>query len=434
MDERRGQEPPGPVDATSAEAASAEPTVGRSEPVAPQAGADTGVMAATATTPPGMRAAFRPSQAPSRPFLIALLLGVLSVIVFVLSASALFVFGVGAALAFFLVPVVGWLVRHGWPRWLAAIAVVAVTIFGALIVLFTVVIIIVEQGIAFMENLPTYLEDLSAWYESLDLPPELRSAIDAIIASAQDNAAAVDEETVASGIIGSALSFLGGLFAWFLLPFFLFYLLKDQPRMSATFYERVPEPWRDDVSRILTITVGNVAQYFKAELFVGSIMFVIITLGMLVIGALTDSPLLMQYAVLLGLVAFVMELIPQIGPIISYIPALILALASGPAAIVLVSVYYFIAFNIEGSILVPTFEGKMINFTGASVLVLIAIGFALGGIIGAIVALPVASIVRDLFRLFFDKAVAQDLVLVPVEVVPPAGQVPVPGQGAPPGQ
>ncbi len=98
------------------------------------------------------------------------------------------------------------------------------------------------------------------------------------------------------------------------------------------------------------------------------------------------------------------------------------------------SVYYFIAFNIEGSILVPTFEGKMINFTGASVLVLIAIGFALGGIIGAIVALPVASIVRDLFRLFFDKAVAQDLVLVPVEVVPPAGQVPVPGQGAPPGQ
>jgi predicted PurR-regulated permease PerM len=429
VDERRGQEPPEPAEATTAEA-----TVGRSEPVASQAGADTGVMAALATTPPGMRAAFRPSQAPSRPFLIALVLGVLSVIVFVLSAGALFVFGVGAALAFFLVPVVGWLVRHGWPRWLAAIAVVAVTIFGALIVLFTVVIIIVEQGMAFMENLPTYLEDLSAWYESLDLPPELRSAIDAIIASAQDNAAAVDEATVASGIIGSALSFLGGLFAWFLLPFFLFYLLKDQPRMSSTFYERVPEPWRDDVSRILTITVGNVAQYFKAEFFVGSIMFVIITLGMLVIGALTDSPLLMQFAVLLGLVAFVMELVPQIGPIISYIPALILALASGPAAVVAVSIYYFIAFNIEGSILVPTFQGKMINFTGATVLVLIAIGFALGGILGAIVALPLASIVRDLFRLLFDKAVAQELVLVPVETVPPAGQVPVPGQGAPPGQ
>jgi predicted PurR-regulated permease PerM len=62
---------------------------------------------------------------------------------------------------------------------------------------------------------------------------------------------------------------------------------------------------------------------------------------------------------------------------------------------------------------VPTFEGRMINFTGASVLVLIAIGFALAGIIGAILALPVASIVRDLFRLVFDKVVDEDLVLVP---------------------
>jgi predicted PurR-regulated permease PerM len=416
VDERRGQEPPEPAEATST-----DPAVGRSEPVASQAGTDSRVVAAPSTTPPGMRAAFRPSQAPSRPFLIALLLGILAVIVFVLSAGALFVFGVGAALAFFLVPVVGWLVRHGWPRWLAAIAVVAVTILGALIVILTVVIIVVEQGIAFMENLPTYLEDLSAWYESLDLPPELRSAIDALIASAQANAAEVDEAAVASGAVGGALSLLGGLFAWFLLPFFLFYLLKDQPRMSSTFYERVPEPWRDDVNRILTITVGNVAQYFKAEFFVGSIMFVIITLGMLVIGALTESPLLMQFAVLLGLVAFVMELVPQIGPIISYVPALILALASGPAAVVAVSVYYFIAFNIEGSILVPTFQGKMINFTGATVLVLIAIGFALGGIIGAIVALPLASIVRDLFRLLFDKAVAQDLVLVPVGAVASTG-------------
>jgi predicted PurR-regulated permease PerM len=64
---------------------------------------------------------------------------------------------------------------------------------------------------------------------------------------------------------------------------------------------------------------------------------------------------------------------------------------------------------------VPDIEGQMISFTVASVLVLIAIGFALGGIIGAILALPVASIARDLFRHFFDKAVADSLVLEPAE-------------------
>ena len=73
-------------------------------------------------------------------------------------------------------------------------------------------------------------------------------------------------------------------------------------------------------------------------------------------------------------------------------------------AVVVVSVFYFIIFNIEGSILVPTFEGRMISFSGATVLVLITIGFALGGIIGAIVALPVAAIVRDIFSLIFRHA------------------------------
>lgn len=128
-------------------------------------------------------------------------------------------------------------------------------------------------------------------------------------------------------------------------------------------------------------------------------MFGLVTVSMIVIGVITDSRLLIEFSLLLGAIAFIMELIPQIGPILSYIPALILAIASGPLAIVLVSIFYFVIFNIEGSILVPTFEGRMINFTGASVLVLIAIGFALGGIIGAILALPLASIARDLFRL-----------------------------------
>jgi predicted PurR-regulated permease PerM len=360
-----------------------------------------------------LQASFRTARIPSRPFFVALLLGILAAVVLALSAGSLFVFGVGVALAFFLVPIVNWLQRHGWPRWVAAIAVVAVTVLGAVILVIAVVSVIISQGIAFLEQVPTYLDELGQAYQAADLPDWLRSALDDIAASIEADAAGVDEGTVVTGLLGGALSLLGSLFAWFLLPFFLFYLLKDQQRMAATFYERVPLPWKDDVSRILTITVGNFAQYFKAEFLVGAIMFTLITAGMVVIGMVADAPLLVQFSILLGAIAFVMELIPQIGPILAYIPALILAIASDPLAIVLVSVFYFIAFNIEGSILVPTFEGRMINFTGASVLVLIAIGFALGGIIGAILALPVASIVRDLFRLVFDKVVAEDLVLAP---------------------
>jgi len=277
-----------------------------------------------------------------------------------------------------------------------------------------IALIVVNQGLAFIENLPAILAEVEAWYESLDLPDWLRAGIDSIIGSVDDNLGAVDQGAIVAGFIGGFVDLLGGMFAWFLLPFFLFYLLKDQPKMSANFYARVPAPWKDDVRRMLTITVGNFAQYFKAEFVVGSIMFVIVTLGMFAIGTLMDAPLLVKFALLLGLIAFVMELIPQIGPILSYIPALLLSIPAGLEVVVVVSAFYFIIFNIEGSILVPNLEGKMIDFSGASVLVLIAIGFALAGIIGAILALPLASIVRDLFRHFFDKAVEDDLVYEPV--------------------
>jgi predicted PurR-regulated permease PerM len=375
-------------------------------------GSDAGQLRNAAAVP-----RFRSATLPSRPFWVALLLGILAVLVLVLAAGALFVFAFGVALAFFLVPIVSWLQRHGWPRWVAAIAVVVVTLLGFLILAVAVLSVLISQGLAFLEALPSYLDDMGAAYATADLPAWLRDGLDTLIASIQANAADIDQGAIVAGVIGGAFGLISGLFAWFLLPFFLFYLLKDQPRMASTFYDRVPPPWKQDVSRILTITVGNFAQYFKAEFLVGAIMFVIVTLGMVVIGAVAEAPLLVEFAILLGAIAFVMELIPQIGPILSYIPALILAMASGPLAIVLVSVFYFVAFNIEGSILVPTFQGRMINFTGASVLVLIAIGFALGGIIGAILALPLASIVRDLFRLVFDKVVAEDLVLE----APPGG-------------
>lgn len=350
---------------------------------------------------------------PSGPFWIALLLVIFGAFIFMLSASALFVFGVGVAIAFFLVPVVSWIERHGVPRWVAAILAVVLTLLSILALIGIVAIIIVEQGIAFLADLPDMIANLQDWYQSIDLPEWLSAGIDSVVHSIDQSVGSLDEGQIVAGIVGGAFNLLGGLFVWFLLPFFLFYLLKDQPKMSATFYQRVPAPWQGDVSRMLTITVGNFAQYFKAEVLVGSIMFLAVSVGMFVIGTVLDAPALVQFALLLGLIAFVMELIPQIGPILSYIPALLLAVPSGFEVVAVVSVFYFIAFNIEGSILVPNLQGKMINFSGASVLVLIAIGFALAGIIGAILALPIASIIRDLFRFFFDKAVMEDLVYEP---------------------
>jgi predicted PurR-regulated permease PerM len=348
---------------------------------------------------------FGPLQLPSAPFWVVLIAGLAAVAVLFISAHALFVFMIGVALSFFLVPVVNWLQSKGMPRIAAAIVVVATLVIVTLIVLLVITVILVEQGSAFLKALPTWIAEIENATSTMNLPSWLEQTIDSIESAVGESAKTVDTGTLVLGLLQGLLGMVGLLFSFMLLPFFLFYLLKDQPKMAGNFYRKVPVPWRADVSRMITIFVEDFAQYFKAEMLVGAIMFTIVSIGMFAIGTIVpDAGVLVTYALLLGVAAFIFELIPQIGPILAYLPALLLALTVSPVAVVAVSVFYFIAFNIEGSILVPTFEGRMISFSGASVLVLITIGFAMAGIIGAIVALPVAAIVRDIFGIFFVRA------------------------------
>jgi predicted PurR-regulated permease PerM len=261
------------------------------------------------------------------------------------------------------------------------------------------------------------LASIQASYESMNLPPWLTTAISEIATAVENAMNAASWGNVVVGFIQGFLGIIGTLFAFLLLPFFLFYLLKDQPAMARNFYRQIPAPWKPDVEFAISTFITDFATYFKAELLVGAIMGVTVAIGMFIIGLIVGGTL-GSFALLLGLIAFVMELIPQIGPIISYIPALLIALTISPLAVALVSVFYFIAFNIEGSVLVPTFEGRMVSFHGATVLLLITIGFALAGIIGAIVALPVASIIRDVFAHFFQKTQRESIVIDGVPVTP----------------
>ncbi len=380
------------------------PAVGTDAPATVGASEATATAVVTGTDTPR----FRPLQLPSAPFWVVLIGGFIGLSLLLAASSALFVFAIGVALSFFLVPVVNWLVRHGVPRIAASILVVAVLVVITLAGLLLVSAILIEQGVAFVQSLPTLFADLRTDFESLDLPSWLVQAVTAVATTINDMIGSIDWGTWIIGFLQGLLGMVGLLFSFMLLPFFLFYLLKDQPRMAGNFYRNVPVPWKADVSRMITICVTDFAQYFKAEILVGSIMFLIVSVGMFVIGSIVpDAHILVEFALLLGLAAFVFELLPQIGPILAYLPALLLALTVSPVAVAVVSVFYFVIFNIEGSILVPTFEGRMISFSGATVLVLIAMGFALGGIIGAIVALPVAAIARDLFGLFFLRAQEQ---------------------------
>ncbi|MGD8485581.1 MAG: AI-2E family transporter, partial [Chloroflexota bacterium] len=212
-----------------------------------------------------VKAHFRSARWPSTPFWIAVLAGLLVFVVFMATASALFILIIGVGLAFFLVPAVDWMEQRGIGRTLASILCVGGALVVTILLLGAIAIILVEQGVKFVEDLPVYLDELGATYRSLDLPAELRSEIDALIATAEQNVESIDEAALVAGAIGGLMSIVGGALAWLVLPFFLFYVIRDQPKEEAEFYAGVPLPWRQDVHSILTIITDSFANYFKAE-------------------------------------------------------------------------------------------------------------------------------------------------------------------------
>src|SRR5207344_1494963 len=109
--------------------------------------------------------------------------------------------------------------------------------------------------------------------------------------------------------------------------------------------------------------------------------------GLLVLSQLVD-PIFGKYAVLLSVIAGLFELIPIIGPIVSAVPAVLLAATVSPAAVIAALLLYFLVQQVENNFLVPKIQGDAVQLHPAAVVFAIIVGASLAGLLGAILALP----------------------------------------------
>jgi predicted PurR-regulated permease PerM len=116
------------------------------------------------------------------------------------------------------------------------------------------------------------------------------------------------------------------------------------------------------------------------------------------------DPAFAEFALLLAIIAAISELIPNFGPWIAAIPAVLIALTISPVAVIATILLYIVLMFIEGQVLVPKIEGGAFSFHPALVLFLVVAGVALMGILGAILALPVTAAAWRSARYAFRRA------------------------------
>jgi predicted PurR-regulated permease PerM len=329
-------------------------------------------------------------------------------------------FIVGLLVVYLLHPPIDRIARFGVPRWIAVLIVYLVVAFAVIEALSLMLRPLVDQIVTLVRQLPTLaaqldqqLQRLSDVYRGLDLPPQLRTVIDQWLLDLADRAAGIDPGVLLpffNMTAGVVVSVFGSL----LIPVWAFYLLKDRPTLSRAFNRSLPEEWREDVWHVIRTAERVFGQWLRAQVVLGFTVGLATFLGLLVLAQVID-PVFGRFALLLAIVAGVLELLPIIGPIIASIPALLIAATIGLEAFIAVLLLYILVQQVENNLLVPKIQGDAVKLHPSAVMFALVIGGTLFGLLGAILALPVTAASRDVCSYLFRRLSPQPAAAAPAE-------------------
>ena len=340
----------------------------------------------TTAAPVSVHAMERPQRVEivvtARTLLVLLAFGVLVVLAVVSLGTLLSVF-VAAVVALGLDPPVGALVRRGWGRGRAALAVFA-ALFAAV---FTLVLVTAgplwDQIVEFINELPAFWDELTQKPVFQDListanaDEKIRNALKELAAGLPDAASAL--LGIAGGVFGSVLSLVT-------LTFLALFLLMERPTITTWLFGFTPPAverrWSPVVEESITAVsqslLGNVAISVVAGTFAG----------------VSAWALGLPFPIVLAVIAGLLDLIPQIGATIASIILVAVALTVSTEAAVIMLVLQLIYQQVENYIIYPIVYRQAVELSPFTTIVAVLIAGSILGVVGAILAVPFAAVIK----------------------------------------
>lgn len=296
---------------------------------------------------------------------------------------------IGAALflSLGLDPAVSWLEKRRFPRW-AAILSVLLAVVGVLTgVIFAIIPIIVEQVAKLSERIPelvtavqssTFLDDVQRQFPGLDVP-QISKSITEFLGTNLTN--------ITTTVIQSGIAVVSGLFGGLIILILTLYFTASLGSIKRGVYQLIPASKRErfaDMSEQITTAVGR---YVVGQAGLAACNGVLSFIFLSIIGA--------PFPALLAFIAFLLSLIPLVGTITGSVLIVLTCLIPGigssiPTALA-AAIYFLIYMQVEAYILSPNIMNRAVAVPGSVVVIAALAGGSLAGILGALVAIPVAA-------------------------------------------
>jgi predicted PurR-regulated permease PerM len=188
---------------------------------------------------------------------------------------------------------------------------------------------------------------------------------------------------VLSGALGVATGLLGSVFDMLIVLTFAGYLLADGPRFRDNVARLTPERWRPGAFFAHEAITTSLGGYIVSQLTVGLFVGTMAGLGCWALGV--------PYPLVVALLAGLFELIPVVGPYLSAVPALLVALPLGLPTLLWVLVLFVLIQQVALNVIGPRITGHAVGLHPFVALVVTLAGANYGGLIGAVAAVPVAA-------------------------------------------
>jgi predicted PurR-regulated permease PerM len=345
---------------------------------------------------------------------------------------------VAAILAFLLEPVVKTVMRTGLSRLLSIIVVYLATAAFFVGILVYIIPPAYRQSVVLVQNFPSYMQKTQALAtRSLDglhrlsefsLPVFAGSNAEeaAEESAANDQISALISKSIRDGgtwlqqkipdlaveggrflqrSLGGFLGVFGLLLSLVLVPIFLFFFLKDSAEIAENWSRYLPlraSPLKSEIVSLVGEINSYLISFFRGQLLVSLIDGVLIAVALLVMG--------LDFAILIGIMVGVLGIIPYLGMMICYIPAVIIAAAQYGDWMhpLIVTAIFILANNLEGIFIAPKIVGESVGLHPLTVIVsVLAWSLILGGLLGALLAVPLTATIKVLLkRYFWDRAPA----------------------------
>lgn len=313
-------------------------------------------------------------------------------------STVLLYLGTALFLSLGLDPLVSLLERRRLPRWLAVlITILAVLAIFAGIVLIVLPVLVdqISQLIAQISAIVergTAIPDLKEWMT--DTFPNLR--VDAVFNYVEDwlntNLTEIGG-SIGQGVLVASGAVLSGLFGAFIVLILTIYLTASTPSLKRAVYQLAPASKRDRFVDLADQITDSVGYYVMGQVAQGVINGVLSAIFLSIIKA--------PFPAVLAVVAFFFSLIPLVGTLTGSTIIVLVCLIPGlgsPATAIAAGIYYLIYMQIEAYIISPRIMSRAVSVPGAVVVVAALAGGSLLGLLGALIAIPVAASILILYR------------------------------------